>query len=405
MRAMIRKLVILIPLLNAGVIHSAEWKIDPAIQFEAGYNDNVRLSIDDKVSSTQASLSPSAVFSVETPRSRLDGNLRFDFRRYEESSNLDENNVRFNVNSFRRMERSQIGLNMGITKDTTLDSQLEDTGLVLGRVKRVRLNGGPNWAYNIDERTQASLSYNYSDVQYKNAGGTGLVDFRIHSAQTSLQRILNERITASTTLSYSQTDNDNDAESKNINLQGGASYRFSETLSASLFVGMRRTKTDFSQNSLIPIFSGDTVIGFIPLTQDVSNSSSGYTFSSSIDKSFLRGKTGITASQNISNSTNGAPVQVTRLGWDNQYRFTETLTTSLSAEYYSSETENSVNTNLNRDYYVIRPGVAWKFRKFWRISGHYRYRKQTFNNTGDAATQNVAYLTLTYDWPRIAASR
>jgi hypothetical protein len=44
-------------------------------------------------------------------------------------------------------------------------------------------------------------------------------------------------------------------------------------------------------------------------------------------------------------------------------------------------------------------------KKFWSLSGSYRYRKQTFNDIKDDATQNAAYLTLTYRWPRIAVSR
>ena len=390
---------------SAASVDAAEWKIDPTIAFRTGYNDNILLSIDDEVSSAEARLSPSAVFSVATPSSGISGDLRFDFRRFEDDSNLDDNNVRFLTSSYHRMARSKLGLDLSFIKDTTLDSQLENTGLVFERTTRHAVNAGPNWTYSLDERTQARFGYTYSDVRYNDTGETGFVDYHVNRGQALLRRVLNARTESSITLSHSQTSNDNQVDSKNTNLQAGGSYRFSETLSASLFAGVRRTEVDFSQSSLIPIFSGDIIIGFIPLTEDISRSDWGYTFSGSLSKDFLRGQTGLSTSRDISNDINGIPIEVTRVRWNNLYRFSEILSGNLNLEYYKSETNNNARNNLNRDYYQVEPRFNWDFQQFWRISGSYRYRKQTFDNTGDDATQNAAYLTLTYRWPRIAISR
>ena len=405
MRAVFRNTVTILLAACAAGVDAAEWKIDPTVAFRTGYNDNIRLSIDEEVSSAEVRLSPSAVFSVATPTSGSSGNLRFDFRRFEDDSDLDDNNVRFVTSSYHRMERSELGLDLDFIKDTTLDSQLVNTGLVLDRVDRRTINIGPSWTYNLDERTNARFGYTYRDVQYDDTDETGYVDFHVNSGEATLQRVLNERTVTSITLSHNQSKNDNDVKSKNTNLQGGGSYRFSETLSASLFVGVRHTKVDFSQSSLIPIFVGDIIIGFIPLNEDVSRSDWGYTFSGSLMKDFLRGQSGLSASRVISNDINGIPIEVDRLGWDNLYRFSETLSAELNLSFYQSETGNDARSSLNRDYYDIEPRFNWDFQQFWRISGSYRYRKQTFDNTGDDATQNAAYLTLTYRWPRIAISR
>ncbi len=404
MRNSIRKLIILL-LLSAGAAHSAEWKIDPTLSFRTGYNDNLNLNIDNEISTAEATFSPSAVFSVATPTSGASGNVRFDFRRYEADSNLDDNNSRFEVKSFHNLERSRLGLDLGFIKDTTLDSQLEATGLAFDRVRRQRVTASPNWAYSFNERTRVSTNYSYSDVEYINSGDIRFVNYTLNSAQAALTRVMNEQTTASITLSRSQSDTDNDVKSTTTNLQGGASYQFSETLSASLFVGARRTESDFSQTSLIPIFSGNTIIGFIPLTRDVSNSSSGSTFSASIAKTLLRGEIDLSASRDIRNDFNGQPIEVTRLGSTNLYRFSEILSASLNLDFYNSKSNNDVASSLNRDYYQIEPIFTWKVEKFWSLSGSYRYRKQTFDNISDDATQNAAYLTLTYRWPRIAVSR
>ena len=162
---------------------------------------------------------------------------------------------------------------------------------------------------------------------------------------------------------------------------------------------------DYSQSSFIPIFSGSTIIGFVPLTQDVSNSDFGYTFSGSLTRKFLRGETTVSASRDISNDINGTPIEVDRVRWLNLYRFSETLSGNLDLEFYNSQTNNTASQSLNRNYYQVSPQFTWKFQQFWSLTGSYRYRKQTYDNTGDDATQNAAYLTLTYQWPRIAISR
>ena len=95
------------------------------------------------------------------------------------------------MNSFHKLERSRLGLDLGFIKDTTLDSQLEATGLVFGRVRRQTINASPNWTWFFDERTQLSANYTYSDVQYKNAGGTGFVNYNLNAGQLSLTRIVN----------------------------------------------------------------------------------------------------------------------------------------------------------------------------------------------------------------------
>ena len=399
--------LICIPLLSGigQTIYAAEWKIAPLISSRVGYNDNLRLNTSDKISTAEITFSPSARFSVDTPTSGISGNLALDFRRYEADSDLNDDNASLEIASFHNTERSRAGLALDFIQDTTLDSQLEETGIVFERIRRQRANISPSWSYSISERTRFTTTYKYSDVVYKNADNTGFVDFTQNSLQASLTRIVNERSIASLTLSRFMTDNENDIQSINTNLQTGASYRFSETLSTSLFIGIRRTEVEYSQNSEIPIRSGNTIIGSFLVASNISNSDWGTTYNASINKSFSQGEMSLSASRSISNDINGQPIEVTRIQTVSSYRFTAILTASLNLELYNGETNNSIGNNLNRDYYVIEPKFRWSPKKFWSFSGSYRYTKQTLDANSDDITQNAAYLTLTYRWPRIAVSR
>ena len=399
--------LICIPLLSGigQTVQAAEWEIAPLISSRVGYNDNLRLNTNNKVSTAEITFSPSARFSVNTPTSGISGNLDLDFRRYEADSDLNDDNASLKIASFYNTERSRVGLDLDFIQDTTLDSQLEETGFVFERIRRQRANITPSWSYSMSERTRFTTTYSYSDIVYKNADNTGFVDFTQNSFQASLTRIVNERSVASLTLSRFMTNNENDIQSINTNLQTGVSYRFSETLSTSLFIGIRRTEVEYSQNSEIPIRSGNTIIGSFLVASNISNSDWGTTYNASINKSFSQGEMSLSASRSISSDINGQPIEITRIRTVGAYRLTAILTASLNLELYNGETNNSIGNNLNRDYYVIEPKFRWSPKEFWSFSGSYRYTRQTLDTNSDDITQNAAYLTLIYRWPRIAVSR
>ena len=388
--------------------YSAEWKVEPNLRFSAGYNDNLRLSsTSDKTSTGEATFAPSAVFSVATPTSGANGTLRFDFRRFEADSSLNDNNVRFTSNIFHNLEQSRLSLNLGVVNDTTLDSQLDTTGIALNRINRQSLSARPEWSHSFNARSSMSMNYSYRNIQYENAKNSGLTDSTVNGASISLNHALNERSQASITLSGTQSDNDNNVESTNLNLQGGASYQLSDTWTASLFMGIRRTEVNFSRNSSIFVFSpiDNTIIASFPLTRDVSNKTRGLTFNASIKKTWLRGDIAFSAAQAINNDISGQPIVTTSFRPTAHYRFSETLSGALNLQYSTSKADTNLSSSLDQASFQVTSSLNWNVTNFWSLSGSYRYRKQTFDNLSDDAVQNIVSLALTYKWPRISVSR
>ncbi len=389
---------------TAAISHAAEWKIDPRVELRSGYNDNITIRTDDEVSSPEIALNPSVLFSYATPTSGISGDARFQVRRYTEESDLNDETGRLDVKSFHRMERSQLGLNVDLIKDTTLDSQLEETGVVLDRVDRSQASLNPTWTYALGERTSVELGYTYTNVDYDNDSNSNYSNYSTNGGQLSLSRILSPRATGTITALYQRTDNDADIEATYSAVQGGASYKLSETLTGSLFAGVRRSEVKATQNTFVPILDENNNIIFVPVRNGTQDDDLGYIFSGSLEKDFLRGTTGLTATRDVRNDISGLPLQVTRLGWNSLYRFTEILSGELRLSYYQSETTNGIGSR-DRNYYQVEPRFNWRFREFWTFSGSYRYTKQTYDASNDDAVQNAAYLTLRYDWPRIALSR
>ncbi len=190
---------------TTSISHAAEWKIDPRIDLRAGYNDNIRLSTDDELSSPEIDLGVGSLFSYATPTSGISGDLDLEARRYTDESDLNDEIGRLRFASFRKMERSRLGFNVDLVKDTTLDSQLEETGVVFQRVNRWRYSLNPTWAYSLSERTSMELGYTYTDVNYDNNNNSNFSDYTTNGGQVSLSRILTPRATGSMTASYTQT--------------------------------------------------------------------------------------------------------------------------------------------------------------------------------------------------------
>jgi hypothetical protein len=386
------------------VCDAAEWKLDPRTNLRAGYNDNIRLNVDDERSSPEIDAAAGARFSFETPRSGVSGDLGFEVRRFIDESDFDDEIGHLQLNSFHGMQRSRFGFNVNLIKDTTLDSQLEETGVVVDRVDRWRASLNPTWTYGFSERANMELGYTYTNVDYDNDPQSNFSNYTTNSGQLSLSRLLSPRLQGRVTVIYQQTDNDADIESTYSAIQGGASYNVSETISASLFAGVRRSEIKATRNTFVPILDENNNIIFVPVSSGTQDDDFGYVFSGTLQKQFLRGQTSFTATRDISNTVSGLPLQVTRLGWNNLYRFTELLSGELELSYYQSETANGVGER-DRNYYQIRPSFSWRFKQFWTLSGSYLYREQKFDSSNEEAIQNAAYLTLTYDWPRIAVSR
>lgn len=384
---------------------AAEWTFDPEVTLKGGYNDNIRLRTDNEISSPVAILSPSTLFSVATPTAGASGRVRFDFRRYTQESDLDDNNWRVDLGSFKELERSRFGLDIDLIKDTTLDSQLEETGLVNERRDRFSAVANPSWTYNFNERTNSRLAYTYRDVNYDNSDGTGLSDFTTHLLDASVNRILSERALVTLTATVATSDSENNVDNEYYSLRFGGNYRFSETLQSSLTLGVRKTKSTFKGNSQVPVFEDGILVGFITVPFTSSNDDWGGVFAASLTKRFLRGSSALSASQDIRNSGSGSLIQVTRLNWNNSYNLSETLLSRLDFSFRRTRDTNNVSTGLERTFYRVEPGLEWQFRRFWSIGASYRYSLQQFDDSSGDAQQNAAYLTLRYLWPRIAVSR
>ena len=375
---------------------AAKWGMEPSLSISAGYNNNVGLRSSNIEGVAEGRFVASTTFRANTPKSGVTGDVSIDLRRYNKVSNFDRNNIRAGLNSFYNFERSSIGLNGSFVRDSTLDSQLDETNIGFVDLNRHDRLAGAFWRLNFGARTNATINYSYRDVKYEDSVGSGFVNFNTNSGSLAINRQVSPRATITGSGTYSLTENDNDITTKSASLSAGGSYNFDSTLSASVSLGQRRTTVDSIGGTQVPITFDNRIVTFIIVPQDITNESKGTTYSIQVTKTFERGSSSLSANRGISTSAGGIPSETTSLVWTTNYGITTTISADVTLRGNQSVTENVLgNSSTNKSFYT-NSSVNWDITESLQISAIYQFRVHTYDSGADDATRNAAYLTLRY---------
>lgn len=405
--------------------YPAEWSTEPRISLRTGYNDNIRLTPQDHDSVWEAAFSPAVRFGVKTETSGLSGDAGFAIRRYtggsglESSSTLNREDYHFKTDAFHNTQRNSFKANIDYTRDSTLDSELDLTGNVINdRATRDRISLGPSWTSVLTELTRLELAYQFTNVDYSDDPGIAdLVNYKYHSASASLIRQLTPRLQGTIATGFTSYQPSTNFDSDTLSLQAGLMTEISETLTASFLAGQRRTTSDsfigsgFCIGSLpgatFPSCTGGIAIPTGTANTEVETTSP--VFSASITKKLETGTLSAALSRASSPGGNGELLDATRLVLAGEYRFTETVSSSLNIEYTENETIVSrvgfVPSQDKETFFRVTPRVSWRLHREWTLSGEYQYAENDDPLATGIATRNAVYVTLDYRPTKLTLSR
>lgn len=414
-------IVLLFPL----SIQAAEWLADPSIEMRSGYDSNIRLTPGQHDAVWENVLSPSVAFGRTLTNTGVTGKARMSIRRFsggsglESSKLLDREDYHLDTNYYFNTPLSNFKANLDYTLDSTQDSELDQTGIVINtRTAREKLSLGPSWSKNITPLNRIDLSYQYNSVNFPDGNAsTQLVNYDYHVASTALTHTLTQRLQAVASAGFSRYLPDSSLDSDTVSLQGGLTALISQTLTGSVQVGQRLTTTKVTSPSgicvgAIPGATFPSCNGGSPVQTGITNvnvDSVSPVYGLNITKSLLSGSLSAALTRSSLPGGNGELLDSTRLTMSGNYRNTETFNTSLTIEY----TENSIIVNQNgiapvqdkTKFYRITPAIGWHWRREWILSGQYRYTYNDDPQTSGTATSNSVYATLTYQPGKISVSR
>ena len=367
-------------LLFARAAVAADWLTEPSVGVSAEYDDNPFLTTLDHDTRLRTVLRPALRLKggTETTVVQTDAWLRFDRYPGQSDANSDNGGVRFD--SAWGSEVQHADLTVDLAQDSTLQTELLDTGLTQTAKERRSALISPSWYYLVTQSTSVGIDYGYSKVDY--ASGAQLTDYRYQTVSASMAQQLGATSEWSLAVFGAGYVTDDDlSRFWNTGLELGLVHDFSERSHGRISAGARHTT---SRNEF-----------FSTIFRDSSN---GGVVDAKLEHGFDRASLHVEASRDVQPSGAGYLQQsdLLNLGW--RYPFTPQWTVSVDATFYHHKSLTDYRTAYDRHYQTIQPRVEWQWARRWVASGYARYARSKYAQDPDAATANVVGVQVNFRW-------
>lgn len=386
-----------------------EWSLAPSVDLSAQYNDNINLSAGPHNAVSGYMFSPQATFASKAELWSLSG--RAQISRYDYPSN----NILSHTDHFldfayqRKNELNQWALGVNLDRDSTLQSELGATGVVVARAQRSSNSVAPSWTRNFTERDFLTAGYTYNDVTYGDTQGARLTDYRVKDTNLTWGHILSEKAQVNVTVDYSDfaTQNPLSIDQSRYHYKTKSAQivyqrSFTDSVKASFAAGLR--KTDNTTESVVcwtrflPLFCIPD-----PTTVTTTTRTNGSLFAASLQKDYENSNLSGSLSRSLQPTGTRGLVQTDHLTIAYNANITPRLRGAVNFGLYSTRSESSLNNSATNRYYTLTPGLNWRMTEWWTLSGTYSYAVSR-SASGVSARQNAMYLTVNYTWPRISSS-
>jgi hypothetical protein len=378
---------------------AAEWYAHSNVSQQVSYDDNFDLATrsDEADSEWWSDSTASLNVGGRAPNLEVQFNSVFDYAYFPENSSLNSADQAFNLNTTYQLERATVGLGADFIRDTTRTSDVDDTGLFIRANKRRELYRlGPTWTYQLSPLESLNAYGDYSSVSYQTKDLDGYSQITGGFGWT---RQLTARTQIQTRLSgfHFHTGAHGGRETNFAGLEIGGTHLFSERWQASFFAGPRYVWMD-----------GTVRYGPQGARQRVSDKddSAGYVLSANVRyQAGERTALVADASRDVTpGTTNGIIQQTTAFGLFFNHQLLEKVALDLSGRYSIQENVGG-SDSLRRDYATVSPGVRWQLTQGLSLRCSYRFSWQRYEQSGETANSNAVFATLTYQLPRLSASR
>lgn len=370
-----------------GTAAAQEWTLDTELSQQFLYSDNLLLSQDNEVDTFGSVTAPELTLSRESPTLDVSLNGRFEFAEYFNHSGFDSQDQFVRLRSRKEFsERSSARLDGNFTRDTSLHTEMDETGrFVDDPIRYVSWDVKPSWSYlltPIDEITLAGL---YRENTYKTNEKT---DYQYFGGSMDYSRRLSEIDRAIATLSYYRyiPDVGGDASTDVVSALVGYAYEPSDRLALSGAIGAGYSMRDEDGES-----SEDGVGLRLKLNGR-------YNWNEVTDLRFF-------LSHDSEPTSDGEQKTRNRVGIGVNQKLTPLTAFALNVDYVDNYdylgTENDA-TSDDRDsrYASVRPSFSWLVTEDISLTAEYRFRYKVYEEEGnDPAISNAVFLTFRYELP------
>ena len=160
-------IIILLTTPSATTFAGGDFTFNPSFEFRGEYDDNINFDNRYKICDWLGVFIPSLKARWQTPRLNVNGSAAAEIRRFNTETRFNDEYQRYRLDtSYQVLERLSVEAGASYTKDSTLDSELEETGIVENLYGRDRYTLSTGIHYQLGERVATNLNYSYGDTSY-----------------------------------------------------------------------------------------------------------------------------------------------------------------------------------------------------------------------------------------------
>ncbi|MBN1105215.1 MAG: outer membrane beta-barrel protein [Deltaproteobacteria bacterium] len=384
-------------------IQAADITLVPELDVRTEWNDNVDMGRSDERSDIIATLTPSVSVQAETERFSLNSRVGLGLMRYAHEEERNTEYLRLSANARHwAYERLQFSANAGITEDEALQTELEETGLIVRGVDRRRYNGGAGCLYDLTPYSTLGLDGSRQRTEYS---GEGYVDSTQDSLSLTYRRTLSDQVNGILFQPYYSRYDSERSQTDNYGLSAGWTRSWTQTLTSQAVLGVRHTRTQYSvlqQNAvfdptLLPAFPYRFTVDELKLEEsnwggvaDISMSMKGE--SHSLSAGYKR---------DLGFSAEGQAIVEDRLYWSVNRAFSERLSAGFSTALSHSESEGE-RSRTDDWYFQMTPSLSWRITRDHVLTAGYGYSRSWDEASTDdrSARRHRIWAGVTMRFPR-----
>jgi len=371
-----------------------------SVGIDGKYDDNIDFSRTGKRSDYVTTISPTLAFKYETELLNLNLNAAFKITRYLEETQENDESLRFSgTGGYQFTERLSASFDFSDILDTTLESQLAETGLVGAEGEERRSGMGGGLSYVLSEVSSLGFSYRYSRVEYDSPE---YADSLSQSASLSYARQLSsQRDSVSIQTSYTGTESERNKVDSYV-LSGGWSHQLSELWSGSASLGARYSEITSTQRQPEIVFDPTLWPPFKIVYRDleVAEENWGMDISLQVRRAGEITSTSLGYSRKMGYTSYGVPTETDSFSGSFGLALTERLKTGVSAKLSYNRSESEYFGESSRQFQV-NPYVNYLVTEDLTLSVGYRYANdEDFTLAVDSeAERHQVYFNLSFGFP------
>lgn len=284
------------------------------------------------------------------------------------------------MKAFHQTETDTWNLGVSYNRDSTLTSELLDSGRVGINIPRQTISLRPSWTSQWTPRTSIQISGGYMKISYSDGLVFGLRNYRVLDARATAEYDWTQRqqLQVTATASRYTAPSFFDDKTDSYTVQGGWVSHWSERTLTSASAGLLVNRSQFS------------VFGL-----SLDNTQEGYVLDANVNTRSERTKWSADLSRSIDPTSFGVLMQTDQATVEATRGLSEFVTGTLNGLWMHGKSLHNSFESIDRTLERVTLSVDWRYARHWTLSGRYTWTRQSYG--ASAARSNAVYLNLAYN--------